>query len=108
MEAFVHVSTTYAFCHLPECEEKVYPMKVTPEEMMALCEKMSEQELERSVFYVAIQKLITFVQLCAKPIRGSTEQLHFRQGPGRAPGHQPEAPERTSLHCQALDSLLVL
>ena len=49
IETFVHVSTTYTFCHLKEYEEKVYPMKISPEDMFKACETMSEDELERFV-----------------------------------------------------------
>lgn len=46
LEAFVHVSTAYAYCHLPKSEERLYPMKVKPSQMIDLCSWMDDASLE--------------------------------------------------------------
>jgi len=47
LEALVHTSTAYAFCQKNDLEEKIYPMKVTPEEMIQAIETMGDTELEK-------------------------------------------------------------
>ncbi len=47
LEALVHVSTAYAFCQKNELLEKIYPMKVTPEEVIRAVETMDDIELEK-------------------------------------------------------------
>ncbi len=46
LEAVVHVSTAYAHCHQKNTTEKFYPLPgTTPDEIIALCQKEDEAEL---------------------------------------------------------------
>ncbi|CAG2117560.1 unnamed protein product, partial [Medioppia subpectinata] len=47
LEALIHVSTAYAFCQRSDLEEKIYPMKVTPEEVIRAVQTMNDTELTR-------------------------------------------------------------
>ena len=46
LEALVHTSTAYAFCQKSELEEKIYPMKVTPQEVIRAVQTMNDKQLE--------------------------------------------------------------
>ncbi|CAG2168842.1 unnamed protein product [Oppiella nova] len=46
LEALVHVSTAYAFCQRSDLEERIYPMKVTPEEVIHAVETMNDTQLQ--------------------------------------------------------------
>lgn len=46
LKALVHVSTAYAYCHLNESEERLYPMKVQPHQLLDLCTWMDDKSLE--------------------------------------------------------------
>src|SRR5437868_6677197 len=45
LDSFVHVSTAYAYCQLEETEEKVYPMTVTPEQMLDVAKWLDRDSL---------------------------------------------------------------
>ena len=45
LEAFVHVSTAYAYCHLDETKEQIYEMKVKPEQMLDVASWLDRQSL---------------------------------------------------------------
>jgi alcohol-forming fatty acyl-CoA reductase len=46
-QAFVHVSTAYAFCTQQEIEEKVYPTTITAANSIKLAESLDEEALEQ-------------------------------------------------------------
>lgn len=48
LKAFVHVSTAYANCHLAEIEEKFYEYPVNYEDVEAMLDKMSKEEIKES------------------------------------------------------------
>src|SRR5437764_652953 len=45
LDSFVHVSTAYAYCQLEGTEEKVYPMTVTPEQMLDVAKWLDRDSL---------------------------------------------------------------
>lgn len=47
LHSFVHVSTAYGFCQLEKVEETIYPMKVTPEQMLNVASWMDRDSLQR-------------------------------------------------------------
>ena len=46
LDVFVHVSTAYAYCQQPETEERLYPMKVTPDQMLEAAKWMDRETLD--------------------------------------------------------------
>jgi thioester reductase-like protein len=46
LKSLVHVSTAYAYCHQDTTEERLYPMKVQPHQLLDLCTWMDEKSLE--------------------------------------------------------------
>lgn len=46
LESLVHVSTAYAYCHQDRTEERLYPIKVKPHQLIDLCSWMDEKSLE--------------------------------------------------------------
>jgi alcohol-forming fatty acyl-CoA reductase len=46
LSSLVHVSTAYAFCQFDVLEEKIYPMKATPEEVIEAVNTMNDHELK--------------------------------------------------------------
>lgn len=45
LASFVHISTAYAYCHLPETREQLYPMRIKPDEFMALVNSLDANSL---------------------------------------------------------------
>jgi alcohol-forming fatty acyl-CoA reductase len=46
LKAFVHVSTFYSQCHLPVVEEKIYDSTINWQQLLALTENLSTEEVE--------------------------------------------------------------
>ena len=46
LESLVHVSTAYAYCHMQSSEERLYPMKVKPSQLIDLVSWMDDASLE--------------------------------------------------------------
>lgn len=46
LDAFVHVSTAYAYCSRPDTDEVIYPMKTTPDQMLEAASWMDAETLD--------------------------------------------------------------
>jgi len=47
LDCLVHVSTAYAYCHMKRSEECLYPLKVSPTQVIKACDWMDDQTLKQ-------------------------------------------------------------
>ncbi|XP_054167680.1 putative fatty acyl-CoA reductase CG5065 [Oppia nitens] len=80
LEALVHVSTAYAFCQHSDLEERIYPMTVSPEEVINAVETMNDKELTRYT-----EPLLEGRPNCYTFAKALAEHIVHRDRPDRLP-----------------------
>lgn len=48
LDSLVHVSTAYAYCHMSRSEERLYPLKASPAQVIDVCNWMDDATLKQS------------------------------------------------------------